>query len=670
MEILIPRPTRRLLAALLMSAAGGALASHGIGATKDLADLPIEQLMDTKVYGASRFPQKISEAPSNVTVVTAAEIRAYGHRTLAEILRSVPGVFTTYDRNYSYAGVRGFGRPGDYNSRILVLVDGNRLNDAVWDSALIGTEFILDVALIERVEFIAGPSIHGSNAFLGVVNIHTLRGESLKGGHAQVEAGSGRAERQRLTLGGRTEGGLDWLVSGSRYASRGRDLYFAEYDAPATNFGIAHDTDYDRYGQLFAKASIGGLQVEAAASTRTKGIPTGFAGAAFNDPGVHSVDKQGILSATYGWSVGASDLVARAFYGSYPYRANFPYQNDGTQAPVVNRDSSLAQWWGAELRVVSEDFARHRIVMGAEYQNNRRQSLRNYDDGPDYVSQYDVRTSGSRLGAYVQDDFTLREGLVLNGGLRLDHDGVIGTLANPRAALIVQPRPSTTLKLLYVAAFRAPNTYEIHFAQPGVQRRSTNLGAEKIRTVEAVIEEQPGRNVRLTGSVFHYRIQGLIDVVADPAGGLPAFENRGRINATGAQFTAERLWDNGCKARASYSFQRVADGDSGAGLTNSPRHLAKVNFSTPELAFGIRAGAEAQYLSARETTLGRTAGHTLVNLTLRGPVLAKDLELTASLYNLLDRRYADPMAMELARNGVDTFRQDGRTWRVSLEYGF
>ena len=114
-----------------------------------------------------------------MTIVTAGEIKRYGYRTLADILRSVRGFFVTYDRNYDYVGVRGFGRPGDYNSRVLLLVDGHRINDNVYDTASIGTEFPVDVDLIDRMEIIPGPSssLYGNNAFFGVINIITRKGE-------------------------------------------------------------------------------------------------------------------------------------------------------------------------------------------------------------------------------------------------------------------------------------------------------------------------------------------------------------------------------------------------------------------------------------------------------------------------------------------------------------
>ena len=64
------------------------------------------------VFGASKYEQKPSEAPASISIVTAEEIQRYGYRTLSEVLRSVRGIFTTYDRNYSYIGVRGLDRPG------------------------------------------------------------------------------------------------------------------------------------------------------------------------------------------------------------------------------------------------------------------------------------------------------------------------------------------------------------------------------------------------------------------------------------------------------------------------------------------------------------------------------------------------------------------------------
>ena len=147
-------------------------------AAQSLTDLSLEDLMQIdagQVFGASERLQPSIEAPASVSFITAQEIQRYGYRTLADILRSVRGMYVTNDRNFSYIGTRGFGKPGDYNSRILLLINGHRVNDNIFGQAEIGAEFGLDPATFERVEVIHGPasSIYGDSAFFAVVNVIT-----------------------------------------------------------------------------------------------------------------------------------------------------------------------------------------------------------------------------------------------------------------------------------------------------------------------------------------------------------------------------------------------------------------------------------------------------------------------------------------------------------------
>jgi iron complex outermembrane receptor protein len=92
------------------------------------------------VYGAVKYNQKVMEAPASITIITADQIKKYGYQKFTQILDSVPGFFTTNDRNYDYVGIRGFDRPGDYNSRVLLFIDNHRLNDAVYDQAPISDD--------------------------------------------------------------------------------------------------------------------------------------------------------------------------------------------------------------------------------------------------------------------------------------------------------------------------------------------------------------------------------------------------------------------------------------------------------------------------------------------------------------------------------------------------
>src|SRR6185503_8058386 len=160
-----------------------AVASSAAAQTS-LSDLTLDELMKLdsgQVFGASGRLQPATEAPASISFITAEEIRRYGYRTLADILRSIRGMYVTDDRNFSLLGAQGFAKPGDYNSRILLLVNGHRVNDNVFGQAEIGTEFGLDPAMFERVEIIRGPasSLYGDSAFFAVVNVITRSGASL-----------------------------------------------------------------------------------------------------------------------------------------------------------------------------------------------------------------------------------------------------------------------------------------------------------------------------------------------------------------------------------------------------------------------------------------------------------------------------------------------------------
>src|ERR1039458_7972472 len=202
-------------------------------APTDLFDAGLEDLLKVdvdSVYAASGYKQKVTEAPASITIVTSDDIRKYGYRTLADILSNVPGFYVTYDRNYSYVGIRGFGRPGDYNSRILLLVDGHRLNDAVYEQALIGTEFPIDVDLIERVEVPRGPnsSLYVASPFLGVINVVTKRASSARNLAASAELASYGTFKTRVTYSNRFQNGLEMLLSGCFYDSRGHERLRSE----------------------------------------------------------------------------------------------------------------------------------------------------------------------------------------------------------------------------------------------------------------------------------------------------------------------------------------------------------------------------------------------------------------------------------------------------------
>ena len=147
-----------------------------------------------------------------------------GYRSLADILESVRGFYITYDRDYSFVGVRGFGRLGDSNNRILVLIDGHQINDNVFGEPYLGTEFLVDVDLIERVEIIRGPSssLYGADAFFAVINVITRKAPQLKGVEVSFAPASFGTYDGRASYGGKYRG-VDVMLSGTFYSSEGAD---------------------------------------------------------------------------------------------------------------------------------------------------------------------------------------------------------------------------------------------------------------------------------------------------------------------------------------------------------------------------------------------------------------------------------------------------------------
>src|SRR5262249_48210711 len=134
--------------------------------------------------------------------------------------------------------------------------DGHRMNNNLTDGAAIGTDFLLDVDLIERVEVIRGPSavLYGNNAFFGVINVITRKGASMEGygGEVSGEVASYDTYKGRVTYGTKLKDGLEFLLSGSYYDSEGDDsLFYKEFNSPASNNGVAQDADDDNYKSFF-----------------------------------------------------------------------------------------------------------------------------------------------------------------------------------------------------------------------------------------------------------------------------------------------------------------------------------------------------------------------------------------------------------------------------------
>ena len=627
-----------------------------------LGEIPI-------VYGAAKYDQKVNEAPAAVIIITAEQIRAYGYRTFAQILDSVPGLFTNTDRNYSYIGFRGFNRPGDYTSRVLLLIDNHRLNDAIYDQGGAGTETPIDVDLIDRVEIIKGPgsSLYGTNAFFGVVNVITKRGRDIKGAEVSGEASSFNTYRSRLTYGNKFSNGVEMLLSGSLSDSEGyRELFYPAF--ASTNNGIAKNADRDNLYYYSGKVSYADFTILGGHQWRKKNVPTAAFGAVFNDNRDNTVDERTYLDLVYQHEfVNQLNVKARLYFDRYYYHSYLPTDYTGTGTPpfTLNKDATEADWWGAELTATKRLFDRHKVTIGTEFRDQFRLNQSNRDIEPPATYLDDKRRS-SIIAAYLQDEWAITDHLTLNVGVRHDQYSTFGGTTNPRAALI-STWNKTTVKLLYGQAFRAPSPYEQFYVTGSTFKANANIQPEKIKTYELVLEQYLGDHLRVLGSVYQYNIAGLISQVSDTDGKL-FYDNVENITARGVELTMESKWASGLEGRLSYAVQRTENDDMSQKLSNSPQHLAKANVIVPVVADKLFAGFEGRYTSSRLTLAGNNASpFYILNMSLFSQRIVKGWELSGHINNLMNQKYGYPGSGEHLQDVID---QNGRTFWVKLKYHF
>ncbi len=624
------------------------------------------------VYGASGFKQKITEAPASVTIITSEDIQRYGYRTLADILRTVTGFHVTYDRNYSYVGVQGYGLPGQYNSSISLSVDGHRLNDNIYDAALIGTEFPIDVDLIDRVEVIRGPnsSLYIASAFLGVVNIITKRGRDLSGVNVAGEVASYGTYEGRVSYGNTSKNGLEVLLSSSFYDSHGQgQLFFPAFDSPATNNGIAVNADDDESHQLFANLSWGNFTLQGVFGSRDKGIPTASFGTVFNVTGTRTIDVRGYLDLGYERKLGHGwNVISRTYYdqfnndGTYIY----DYSASGGSSRALNRNFAHGKWVGEEATFSKQLFERQKLSLGAEFKDNFQQDQGNYDVQP-FVQYFNSNRTSTVFSSYAQDEIHLRKDLILNLGFRYDHYSTFGGTANPRGALIYNPWKKTAFKFLYGQSFRPPNLFELYYDAPG-NEANPSLRPQTVRTMELAWEQALSNRFRVAVSSFYYPIRNVISEQVDPANGNAFFVNGGALDLRGFDFTLSRGLPGGLEGTASYAFQEASFQSSTTAVPNAPKHLAQAALSVPLFRKKILASMDLQFVSRRATLTGQyTDAYVVPNFTLFTRNVLKGWEASASIYNAFNRNYADPVGDGLVENVI---AQDGRTFRIKAGYRF
>ena len=633
----------------------------------DLAEVLAQPVYgDSRLAAASKYEQDAADAPSIVYLRTGGEIRAQGYRTLAEVLESLPGVHLRQDRSYSYVGVRGIERPGDYSSRLLLLIDGIRVNEAIYDSATAGREFPLDVALIDRVEFIPGPgsALYGSNAVLGVINIVTRTVSQLAGPAAGVELGSGARRKLTASWGGDL-GPARVLVGVAAERSRGHaSLYFPEYDSAQTNNGVAVGRDGERSDKVFSKARWGDWSLTTLLSERVKADPTGGYGVLFNTRS-DSLDRYALADLAYGrrWDT-SHEIFARLGAAAYGYRGYGVYGTPEASVPAVTRAD--ARWFTGELRYVWSGWRGHRVLLGLEAQDNRRQSLYSADLDPAPQVFTDLTLHSSRHSLFVNDEWQLASSLRLNLGLRADRmlDGRSTT--TPRVAALWSASPQWTFKVQRGNAFREPNVAETSY-QDTAQATNAGLKVESMRSAEFAALWRPSNRFDASASLYRLDLRDSINLIDQP-NGTQVYANTGNARARGLELEATTQWSAALRVRASWARQLTKDLGSGATLSDSPRSVGKLMVTAAGPWPGSALGVNVVRIGERLTLAGVPLDTYLrLNAQLTFAPPDRRWSVAVGAYNLTGTHYADPGGPEHIE---DALAQDGRQFRIQVGWAF
>lgn len=229
---------------------------------------PAEELRDY-VSVSTKYTQPSIETPASVSVISRQQINRMGYRSVGEALRSLPGVYVSYDLVNYHVGLRGAFGGARAGSRLLkIMVDGMPVPFTQAETYFMGPEFI-PISAVERIEVLRGPasSLYGAGAYSGAINVVTRRsayeGETMV--HADVRGYGGGGGQ---TLGGVdvmaevTSAGGQVLVAGSGFMEDRSNLNTADTGArfavtgtsdtdEATPFSVYAKTDQQVFGGRF-----------------------------------------------------------------------------------------------------------------------------------------------------------------------------------------------------------------------------------------------------------------------------------------------------------------------------------------------------------------------------------------------------------------------------------
>lgn len=207
------------------SMASASVAASQLDESAFLIDIPI-------VTSATRLSQQQSDAPVAMTVIDRATIAASGAQTVPDLFRLVPGFQVAHVNTNKYA-VTYHGHSDDFPRRLEVMIDGRSVYMPLISSPD-WTSLGLHLDDIERIEVIRGSNTatHGSNAFMGAINIITRHPSTEARASGSITLGSLNTQNSNLRFSGhnsighyRLSGGYEENTGSQRFSDGARRNY-------------------------------------------------------------------------------------------------------------------------------------------------------------------------------------------------------------------------------------------------------------------------------------------------------------------------------------------------------------------------------------------------------------------------------------------------------------
>jgi iron complex outermembrane receptor protein len=523
---------------------------------------------------ASRYEQPVSQAPSNVYVITDEDIRQSGATDLPTVLRRIPGIEVMQMSGADF-NVSARGDNQVFANRMLVLVDGRSIYVDV-QGVIFWKAIPVTLPEIKRIEVLKGPasSIYGFNAFDGVINIITKSPEEMKG--------------TTLQFGG---GELGTISSAAIHAGK--------VDKFGYRLSIGHDQNQqwrDRDALAFRSNKFN-VQTEYALPRDSKLAVSGglidvnrFDGEIGSVVSLSNPFKQAYANAVYE----RRNFFARLWWSQWDSHADFN-TNPGlvspggipfiqlTDAHGKSKDIGfLGNSYNAEAQHTVELGSAYRFTYGVNYRLNTYSStsLLGY-------------SHENRFGFYAQNDWDIAPTITVTAGARYDLDTFINPTISPRAAILYKPAPDHTFHVALSVGYRPPTIFQSRVDQEMIttippfppqttlSQGNPNLQPEQIISYEAGYQGWFIKHrLRLRADLFFNHLSDLIFNVNES----------GSADIYGGEAGAEYLFASWLSGFANFSYQEIGQNFTGENQRGAPRF--KYNFGLRgDWANGLNAEA-------------------------------------------------------------------------------